>query len=79
MTQLAWSIMPTVIAGTLAASITGNLELAFFGDMAFGIDLSAGIILTAAADILLILFCYLIIRLGAGKIKKISVNELITE
>lgn len=79
MTQLAWSIMPTVIAGTLAASITGNLELAFFGDLVFGIDLSAGIILTAAADIILILFCYLIIRLGAGKIKKISVNELITE
>ena len=79
MTQLSWSIMPTLIIGTVTASVLGNLELYFFGDLTFGVDLSPGILLTVAADAALLIFCYLIIRLGARKIKKISVNELITE
>lgn len=79
MTQLSWSIMPTLIIGTVTASVLGNLELYFFGNLTFGVDLSPGILLTVAADAALLIFCYLIIRLGARKIKKISVNELITE
>ena len=79
MTQLTWSIMPTLITGTVLASIIGNLELWLFGDLAFGIDLSAGLLLTAAADLILLVFCYLIIYIAARKIRKISVNELITE
>ncbi|SEH69139.1 ABC-type transport system, involved in lipoprotein release, permease component [Ruminococcus flavefaciens] len=77
MFQLAFRIMPaalfSVIIGTLIGIAAVNLITGYIGYIA--INIPAVIVL----DILLLLFCFGCAYIGARKIKKISVYELMTE
>jgi hypothetical protein len=45
----------------------------------FGADIKTGIPVLILTDIALIVFTFVMTYIGAGKIRKISVNELMTE
>ena len=79
MTQMALRIMPVTVVSVILASILAIIVnkvfwLSLFGTLA---DTNYGVIVVT--DIFMILLCYFATYLGAGKIKKISVNELMTE
>ena len=79
MTQMALRIMPVTVVSVILASILAIVVnkafwLSLFGTLA---DTNYGVIVVT--DIFMILLCYFATYLGAGKIKKISVNELMTE
>ena len=77
MLQLACRIMPaavfSVIIGTVAGVLCTNLLTSIFGKIT--INFPAVIML----DVLLLVFCFGCAYIGARKIKKISVYELMTE
>lgn len=77
MLQLAARIIPaallSVIFGTVISVIVTNKLTSFFGKVE--VDLPAVIVL----DIFMILFCFGCAYIGARKIRKISVYELMTE
>ena len=78
MLQLALRIMPAVITavviGTLSSAAVFNAALSFIVGAA-----PINIPIMAASIIIMILFCFCCAYLGAGRIKKISVTELMTE
>ncbi len=78
MLQLAMRIMPAVTAavilGTIGATAVFRAGMSYF----FG-AVPISIPLMIAADVALILFCFGCAYLGAGRIRKISVTELMTE
>ena len=79
MTQMALRIMPVTVVSVIIASIIAIwvnklFWLGLFGTLA---DTDYGVI--AVMDIFMIILCYFATYLGASKIKKISVNELMTE
>ncbi|MDO5559829.1 MAG: ABC transporter permease [Oscillospiraceae bacterium] len=77
MFQLAFRIMPAAfisVAAATALSVLGtNLLTSLIGKVS--VDLPSVIIL----DIVFLIFCFLCAYISAGKIKKISVYQLITE
>ena len=78
MLQLAMRIMPAVAAavilGTIGATVVFRAGMVYV----FG-TVPISILLMIAADAALILFCFGCAYLGAGRIRKISVTELMTE
>ena len=79
MTQIALKIMPIMIVSmTIASVIAIYLNKAFWYLM-FSSIAETDILLIVTADIVMVVFAYIITYIGAGKIKKISVTELMTE
>ena len=79
MTQMAVRIMPVIIVSLLIASF-GVLWLnKFFWLAVIGVIARTSIKAIIITDIVLVVFCYVVTYLGAGRIRKISVNELMTE
>lgn len=79
MTQIALQFLPsTVISIAIASGISVLFEKAFWLTL-FGVYKAANIPVMIITCIIMVIFCYLVTYLAAGKIKKISVNELMTE
>ncbi|MBR5421531.1 MAG: FtsX-like permease family protein [Lachnospiraceae bacterium] len=79
MTQMALKIIPvTLISMVLASGIIIYVNKLFW-ELAFGVVIKTNIPLIVVTDILMTLFCYAVTYIGAGRIKKISVTELMTE
>ena len=79
MTQMAIKIMPvTVVSLTIGAFLGGWLFKEFFM-VVFGAAAVVSVPVLIAADILMIVFCYIVTYFCAGKVKEISVTELMTE
>ena len=79
MTQMALKILPVTLLSVLIASVCVVLINRVFWTALFGVVATTNIPVIVIGDIGLILFCYAVTYFSAGRIKKISVTELMTE
>ena len=79
MKQIAIKTMPVTIVSVIIASFAAKYVYSTFWLMVFGVVGELNIPLTIIADIILVAFCYAVTYISAGKIKAISVTELMTE
>ena len=79
MTQMAVSIMPVIIVSLILASIGAFWFNKLFWLLMLGLIADTSIPVIIVTDVVLAVFCYIVTYLGAGRIKKISVGELMTE
>ena len=79
MKQIALKTMPVTIVSVIIASFAAKYVYSAFWLMAFGVLGELNIPLTIIADVILVAFCYAVTYISAGKIKAISVTELMTE
>ncbi|MCR4641584.1 MAG: ABC transporter permease [Lachnospiraceae bacterium] len=79
MLQLALKYMPVILAGTAIATICGLWINDLFWGLLFAAFAKVNISTVVVTDILLLIFCFAVAYLSAGRIRKISVTELMTE
>ena len=79
MVQLALKTMPMTIISVIIASVLIHYIYSAFWLLAFGTLGNISIPVTVVTDIVLILFCYIVTYICAGKVKAITVTELMTE
>ena len=79
MTQIAVKTMPVTIISVIIASFAAKYVYSAFWLMVFGAVGELNIPLTIIADVVLVAFCYAVTYFCAGRIKAISVTELMTE
>lgn len=79
MTQMAVRIMPPAIVGVGLASVLAYYIYKAFWLVTFSLEIEPVAWVLVATDMALIGFCYLVTYISAGRIKKISVTELMTE
>ena len=79
MKQLAISMLPVTVISTVIAAFLGTWFYKMFWVMLFGVEIETNILLISGAAVFLIAFCYLVTYLAAGKIRQVSVTELMTE
>ena len=79
MKQIAIKTMPVTIVSVIIASFAAKYVYSTFWLMAFGSVGELNIPLTIIADVVLVVFCYAVTYISAGRIKAISVTELMTE
>ena len=79
MKQIAIKTMPVTIVSVIIASFAAKYVYSTFWLMAFGVVGELNIPLTILADVVLVAFCYAVTYISAGRIKAISVTELMTE
>ena len=74
-----FSIMPVTVISVILASVAAILFNKVFWFQLFGADIRTSIPVLILTDIALIAFTFIMTYIGAGRIRKISVNELMTE
>ena len=79
MQQIALRIMPIALVAVLMASVCSVYLMNAFGVVTFGVILEVNYWIIAPIDLCLLLFCYLVTYISAGKVKAISVTELMAE
>ena len=79
MQQIAFRIMPIACVAVLLASALSVYLMNAFGIVVFGVVLDVNYWIIVPINICLLLFCYLVTYISAGKIKEISVTELMAE
>ncbi|MCR4657735.1 MAG: FtsX-like permease family protein [Lachnospiraceae bacterium] len=79
MTQIAISIMPVTIVAVVLASVAAVMINKVFWFQLFGADIKTSIPVLILTDLALIAFTFVMTYTGAGRIRTISVNELMTE
>ena len=79
MKQIAISIMPVTIVSVIIASFAAIAINKIFWFTLFGVPMKTSIPVLILTDLALVIFTFVMTYIGAGKIKKISVNELMTE
>ena len=78
MLQMAMRIMPAVIIAVVLGSVLGVFVFKAVIRVLFG-RFYINMLLLIAAGAVMVIFCFICAYIGAGKIKKISVTELMTE
>lgn len=79
MKQIAIKFLPANVSGIILATACGIFLNKVFWGMAFATIAVTNVTVIILTDILLLLFCYAVTYLSAGRIRKISVTELMTE
>ena len=79
MIQMAVSIMPMTIVSVILASVAAVYINKYFWILLFGAVVKTNVPVLILTDIGIVVFTFLMTYIGAGKIKKISVTELMTE
>jgi len=79
MKQLAVSMLPSTIVSTAAGAVLGVLINHIFWLSIMGFIVRASILLVIVTAVLTVLFSYVVTYFAAGRVKKVSVTELITE
>lgn len=79
MTQMALKIMPITIISVIISGFLGIVVNKIFWMSGFGSIAKTNVPLLIIMEILLVAFCYIVTYISAGKVKKISVTELMTE
>ena len=79
MKQIALKTMPVTIVSVIIASFAAKYVYSLFWLLVFGSVCELNIPLTIIADVILVVFSYAVTYFSAGKIKTISVTELMTE
>jgi ABC-type antimicrobial peptide transport system permease subunit len=79
MTQMAMKIMPVTIVSVIISGFLGVVVNKIFWMSGFGSIAKTNVPVLIVMEILLVAFCYIVTYISAGKVKKISVTELMTE
>ena len=79
MKQLALSMLPTTVVSSAISIVIGSIVYKLFWVTGFGYINTANLPLLIITAVLLVVFCYIVTYLAAGKIKQVSVTELMTE
>ena len=79
MTQMAVRIMPVILLSLIVASVGAVWINKIFWLALLGLIAKTDPVVILVTDLVLAVFCYFVTYLGAGRIRKISVNELMTE
>ncbi len=79
MKQMALKFMPVIIVSMIVSSVLCVYVDRIFWSSIFGTVARTDRIAIVLTDLAMILFCYAVTYIGAGRIKKISVTELMTE
>lgn len=79
MTQMALKIMPVTIVSVIISGFLGIVVNKIFWMSSFGSIAKTNVPVLIVMEILLVVFCYIVTYISAGKVKKISVTELMTE
>ncbi|MCR5249481.1 MAG: ABC transporter permease [Lachnospiraceae bacterium] len=79
MKQLAISILPVTVTAAAIAAVFGSWLYKSFWLVGFGIANDANVAVLVITAIVLVIFCYIVTYLAAGKIRQVSVTELMTE
>ena len=79
MMQLALKYMPVILAGTVIATLCGLWVNNMFWGLLFASFAKVNISTVVITDIFMLIFCFAVAYLSAGRIRKISVTELMTE
>ncbi len=79
MLQLALKYMPVILAGTVIAMLCGLWVNNMFWGLLFASFAKVNISTVVITDIFMLIFCFAVAYLNAGRIRKISVTELMTE
>ena len=79
MTQMALKIMPVTIVSVIISGFLGIVVNKVFWMSGFGSIAKTNVPVLIVMEILLVAFCYIVTYISAGKVKKISVTELMTE
>ena len=77
--QMALKVMPVMIVSMVIASVVAIYVNKVFWSVMFATIATTDILLIIGVDIAMIVLAYIMTYIGAGKIKKISVTELMTE
>ena len=77
--QMALKVMPVMIVSMVIASVVAIYVNKVFWSVMFATIATTDILLIIGVDIAMIVLAYIMTYVGAGKIKKISVTELMTE
>ena len=79
MKQLALKTVPVTIISVIIAAVLTKFVYSWFWMTMFGVIENISIPVTIAMGAVLVAFCYAVTYICAGKVKKISVTELMTE
>lgn len=79
MTQLTLRILPVTIISSCIAAVLSVWVQRVFWMAAFGVHIPESLPLIIGTTAVLVLFCLVVTYISAGKIRKISVTELMTE
>lgn len=79
MQQIAFRMMPIACAAVIIASVISVYLINAFGFTMFAVVLDVNYWIIFPIDICFLLFCYLVTYISAGRIKQISVTELMAE
>lgn len=79
MLQLALKYMPVILGGTLIATVCAIWVNKLFWGLLMAVIAQVNISVIVLTDLLLIVFCFAVAYVSAGRIRKISVTELMTE
>ena len=79
MKQMALKFMPVTVAAMAISSALIIYVNKLFWEMLFGVVIDTNFLLIVLTDIVMVLFCYAVTYIGAGRIRRISVTELMTE
>lgn len=79
MTQVAVGIIPVTIVSACISCYLGVIINKLFWLNMWGADMHTSIGLVIISGVAMVVFCYIVTYIGAGKIRKISVTDLITE
>lgn len=79
MKQLALSMLPTTVVSSAISIVIGSIVYKLFWVVGFGCVNNPNLPIMIITAILLVVFCYIVTYLAAGKIKQVSVTELMTE
>jgi hypothetical protein len=76
---MALKIMPVTIVSVIISGFLGIVVNKIFWMSGFGSIAKTNVPVLIIMEILLVAFCYIVTYISAGKVKKISVTELMTE
>ncbi len=79
MQQTALKFMPVIVVSMIPASVCSVYLNRIFWSAIFGTVAQSSPVTIIVTDLMMILFCYLVTYIGAGRIRKISATELMTE
>ncbi|MBP3234635.1 MAG: ABC transporter permease [Eubacterium sp.] len=79
MTQVAVGIIPVTVVSVSISCYLGIVFNKLFWLYIWGADMHTSIPAVIISAVVMVVFCYIVTYIGAGKIRKISVTELITE
>ena len=79
MKQLAISMLPVTVISAVISAVLGAMIYRGFWMAGFGVANDPDAVVLVITSAVLVIFCYIVTYLAAGRIRQVSVTELMTE